>query len=107
GVVATIIELLGIVCKSAGVCQQMTDVYVSPTGRDITEVFSDLVVEVDLAFFYQKHYRECRELFTDGAGLEDRLGFYRHIVLDVRKAVAFDNYRLAVLDHRKRNAGYL
>src|SRR5689334_21150886 len=55
---------------------------------DLGQIFSDVVVERELAVLREQHQGRRRELFGDGTTLEDRGIRIRHSILEVRQAVA-------------------
>src|SRR6185503_6276288 len=82
----------------------MSDRDVLPTLGNVAKVFTDLVVEIDLAVFDEHHHRGRRKLLSNRAGLKHRLRFYRDLMLEIRESVAFDDQWLAIFDDGERHA---
>jgi hypothetical protein len=46
-------------------------------------------------------------LLAGRSGLKDRLGFYRHLMLDICQTITASKHDLSVLNHCQRDAGNL
>ena len=87
--------------------QQIADSNGLPRSRGIGEVFRNRVIETDLPRFDQHHDGRGGKLLAHGTGLEHRLGFDRHLQLDVRETKALGADDFPISRHQQRDAWYV
>src|SRR5690606_8380201 len=108
GVVPAEVDLVGaVVLETGGVREEMADRDPVPARGRAGEVLREAVVEGQLAVLREQQDAGGGELLADGPRLVDRPGCRRHLVLEVREAVARALHHLAVPQHDERDARYL
>src|SRR6266487_609724 len=84
--------------------EQMSYRYVLPTCWRVGEIFRDLVVETELAFFDQHHHSRRRKLLAHRARLKNSFGLRRYLKLDIGEAVTLCQDDLSVFDYGQRQS---
>ena len=70
------------------------------------KVFSNRIVEPNLAVFYQHHHGRRGKLLPHRSRLKDRFRLHRNVKLDVCQSVAASLDYLSISHDRKRKAGH-